>query len=37
MALGFIADIKGLEKAIEIAKRIEYNWQEDKTVDNFTD
>ncbi len=37
MALGFIADIKGLEKAREIAKRIEYNWQEDKTVDNFTD
>ena len=37
MALGFIADIKGLKKAREIAKRIEYNWQEDKTIDNFTD
>lgn len=37
MALGFIADIEGVEKAREIAKRIEYNWQEDKTVDNFTE
>lgn len=35
MALGFIADIAGLDKAREIAKRIEYRWQEDNTVDDF--
>lgn len=35
MALGFIADVVGLDKAREIAKNIEYRWQEDKTIDDF--
>lgn len=35
MALGFISDIKGVEEARRIALSIEYNWQEDKDVDNF--
>ncbi|MDR1090542.1 MAG: DJ-1/PfpI family protein [Prevotella sp.] len=35
MALGFVADVIGLDKAREIAKNIEYRWQEDKTIDDF--
>lgn len=35
MALGFISDLQGKEKAEEIASRIEYNWQSDKQLDNF--
>lgn len=35
MALGFISDIVGLDKAREIARNIEYRWQEDKTIDDF--
>ena len=35
MALGFIADIIGLERAIEIAQRIEYVWNSDKNNDLF--
>jgi len=35
MTLGFISDIFGMEKAEEIAFRIEYNWQKDNTIDNF--
>ena len=36
MALGFIADVVGLDKACEVAKNIEYRWQGDKTIDDFT-
>lgn len=36
MALGFISDVKGYEAAREIAHRIEYNWQEDKDHDDFS-
>ncbi|WP_029903976.1 DJ-1/PfpI family protein [Prevotella sp. 10(H)] len=35
MALGFIRDIFGLEEARRIAFRIEYNWQENESIDNF--
>ena len=35
MSLGFISDVLGKEKAEEIAFRIEYNWQQDKNLDNF--
>ncbi|WP_165020551.1 DJ-1/PfpI family protein [Dysgonomonas sp. ZJ279] len=35
MALGFISDTYSLEKAEEIAFRIEYNWQNDADIDNF--
>lgn len=37
MALGFIADIHGIEFARQIAFRIEYNWQENKESDNFSE
>lgn len=36
MALGFIADIIGKEKALEIARRIEYFWNEDNQYDPFS-
>ncbi|WP_165040483.1 DJ-1/PfpI family protein [Dysgonomonas sp. ZJ709] len=35
MALGFIFDTYSLEKAEEIAFRIEYNWQNDADIDSF--
>ena len=35
MALGFVADKIGLEKAIEIAQSIEYIWNSDKNNDLF--
>lgn len=35
MALGFIRDMLGTEEARKIAFRIEYNWQEDESADNF--
>jgi len=35
MALGFIADIIGLERAIDIAQSIEYVWNSDKNNDLF--
>lgn len=35
MTLGFIAHIFGIEKAKQIAFRIEYNWTNDKDLDNF--
>ncbi|MAE07606.1 MAG: dimethyladenosine transferase [Bacteroidetes bacterium] len=35
MTLGFIRDIHGLEFAKNVAIQIEYNWQEDKDIDNF--
>lgn len=35
MALEFVSNVKGIDEAREIAHRIEYNWQEDKDVDNF--
>ncbi|MCB2362086.1 DJ-1/PfpI family protein [Clostridium estertheticum] len=35
MALGFVADIIGLERAIEIAQSIEYVWNCDKSNDLF--
>ncbi|EGK02783.1 MULTISPECIES: DJ-1/PfpI family protein [Dysgonomonas] len=35
MALGFIRDTLGTEEARKIAFRIEYNWQEDESTDNF--
>ena len=35
MTLGFLADIHGLEFARKVAFQIEYNWQEDKSIDNF--
>lgn len=35
MTLGFLSDMHGLEFARDIASQIEYNWQEDKDVDNF--
>lgn len=36
MALGFVADISTLDNARDIAKRIEYIWQEDKGIDLFS-
>ena len=35
MALGFIADIIGKEKSLDIARRIEYFWNEDRQYDPF--
>jgi putative intracellular protease/amidase len=35
MSLGFVADRFTHDKAIEIANYIEYEWQEDKTLDPF--
>jgi putative intracellular protease/amidase len=35
MSLGFIAGLKGLEFASEVAAQIEYTWQQDKDVDEF--
>lgn len=35
MVLGFIEDIHGLELALDLANRIEYNWNRDKDEDNF--
>lgn len=35
MTLGFLRDLYGLELAQKVACQIEYNWQEDKDVDNF--
>lgn len=35
MALGFIRDMLGIEEARKIAFRIEYNWPEDESADNF--
>lgn len=35
MALGFIRAMLGTEEARKIAFRIEYNWQEDESADNF--
>jgi putative intracellular protease/amidase len=36
MALGFIADLMGKEKALEISRRIEYFWNEDSNYDPFS-
>lgn len=36
MALGFIADIIGKTKALEISQRIEYFWNEDSKYDPFS-
>ncbi|MBU5301174.1 DJ-1/PfpI family protein [Clostridium sporogenes] len=36
MALGFIADIIGKTKALEISRRIEYFWNEDSKYDPFS-
>lgn len=35
MSLGFIADLLGKEKALEISKGIEYLWNEDSSYDPF--
>ncbi|MDR1461433.1 MAG: DJ-1/PfpI family protein [Campylobacteraceae bacterium] len=35
MALGFVADIFGIQKAMQIAKHIEYVWNTDKAHDPF--
>jgi transcriptional regulator GlxA family with amidase domain len=35
MTLGFIGDLFGLDFARKIAYQIEYNWQENKELDNF--
>lgn len=35
MALGFIEELMGKEKALETSKRIEYIWNEDSTYDPF--
>jgi putative intracellular protease/amidase len=37
MTLGFLCDIHGLEFAQEVAIQIEYNWQENKDNDNFSE
>jgi putative intracellular protease/amidase len=37
MTLGFLADMHGLEFAKKVAFQIEYNWQEDKNMDNFSE
>lgn len=37
MTLGFLADIHGLEFARQVAFQIEYNWQEDKSEDKFSE
>lgn len=36
MALGFIEDLVGKEKALEISQRIEYLWNEDSNYDPFS-
>ncbi len=36
MTLGFLADIHGVEFARTVAFQIEYNWQENKDEDNFS-
>ena len=35
MVLGFIEDMHGLDLALDLANRIEYNWNRDKDEDNF--
>jgi putative intracellular protease/amidase len=35
MTLGFLSDLDGIEFARKIAYQIEYQWQEDKELDNF--
>lgn len=35
MVLGFIEDMHGPELALDLANRIEYNWNRDKDEDNF--
>ncbi len=37
MTLGFLSDTHGLEFARKIAFQIEYNWQEDKNEDKFSE
>ncbi len=37
MSLGFIADMHGIDFARRVAFQIEYNWQEDKERDNFSE
>ena len=37
MTLGFLADTHGLEFARKVAFQIEYNWQEDKNEDKFSE
>ncbi len=37
MSLGFVSDVYGKEIAEQIAFRIEYNWQQDSTKDDFCD
>ena len=37
MSLGFIADKHGIDFARRVAFQIEYNWQEDKERDNFSE
>ena len=36
MALGFIEDLVGKEKALEISKSIEYLWNQDSNYDPFS-
>ncbi|UOB19110.1 DJ-1/PfpI family protein [Abyssalbus ytuae] len=36
MTLGFLAQLHGIEFARKVAFHIEYNWQEDKSEDNFS-
>lgn len=35
MTLGFLNDLHGRQFATDVANQVEYNWQEDKEVDNF--
>jgi transcriptional regulator GlxA family with amidase domain len=37
MTLGYLADIHGLEFARKVAFQIEYDWQEDKSEDKFSE
>jgi hypothetical protein len=36
MTLGFLSDRHGYDFAREVAKQIEYTWQEDKDYDEFS-
>ncbi|HZG25265.1 MAG TPA: DJ-1/PfpI family protein [Chitinophagaceae bacterium] len=35
MTLGFLSDLHGRQFATDVANQVEFNWQEDKDVDNF--
>jgi putative intracellular protease/amidase len=37
MTLGFLSDVHGIALARQVAFQIEYNWQENKEEDNFSD